>query len=76
MLSVKRSVILAALCLFVGRSQVQAAAAAQVTPILAPKGAEVLTVGVIGGDGSNSIIKIVTDWCYRLWLDWLGTFSR
>jgi hypothetical protein len=74
MLSVKRTLAVATLCLLIGRSQAQAAA--QVTPIVAPKGAKVLTVGVIGGDGSNSIIKVVTDRRNRLWLDRLGAFSR
>lgn len=52
MLSVKQSIVVAALFLLIGQTK----AVANVTPIVAPRGAKVLTVGVIGGDYSDSII--------------------
>jgi len=72
MLSVKQSLVVAALFLLIGQTK----AAVNVTPIVAPRGAKVLTVGVIGGDYSDSIIDFFTNRCYRLWLDRLGSFSR
>jgi bifunctional ADP-heptose synthase (sugar kinase/adenylyltransferase) len=74
MLSIKRSFVVAALSLLIGQTQAQGAA--NVTPILAPKGAKVLTVGVIGGDNSDSASEFVVDRGYRLWLDRLGALSR
>jgi len=70
MLSIKFGLVVAALPLLTGLTQ------ANVTPILAPKGAKVLTVGVIGGDNSEFMIEFITDRSYRLWLDWLGPVSR
>jgi hypothetical protein len=71
MLSINISLIVAALSFLTGLTQVQAA-----TPIVAPKGAKVLTVGVIGGDNSDFVIEFIADRSYRLWLDWLGPVSR
>jgi hypothetical protein len=72
MLSLKLKLVVASLSLLIGHTQ----AAANLTPILAPKGAKVLTVGVIGGDHCDSLIEFVANRGYRLWLDRLGAFSR
>jgi hypothetical protein len=72
MFSIKYSLVVAALPFLIGQTQ----AAANVTSIVAPKGAKVLTVGVIGGDDSESILNFITNFCCRLRLDRLGPVSR